>query len=970
MGTKRKSKGASPNATRGIYSGCIHRRKNVPSGRIRRKAPSPTAIKLQERARRQILNLAHKTSIAECTWSTSSYGGVRQKNLAVACCSNRFAMCNGLNTWLGQAHGEEDDVNQADVATVVARMRRYIASLDKVRRRDFIAQYSYYTGYDLDNVRGIRKGAQLYTFFLPSLQDMKRALDDADVRETLLPPVQGDLNPVCNKWFFFVTGLSMDAVYNQALRNEIYSKGPIAVATDLDVGIPVQRNLAYLVNRARPQSNSCVQFLLELAEISEFMPHQAKGKRPTCVIPCRTFLAAHRLYVGSMERSLGVEWAREQDIELHMHDPEPAETVAARQKRAEISGGDAEEKRVAPDRRVEEEENNLLQFKRAMKKKKKKKQNIARQLAHSVSAVRRVPPRGGQENVEDVSASEEQLSPVKKKRRLIKGPGVKRSVERGEKRYRYGNKLCGLKRADRPESPDVAKYTWFCKVWCNEPDLAHIIIRAHLPFAKCTICVRQRAYFSMKRTQAERDADTLVTLDHLDAVAKEKRCYYSHRSKARKYDKRFLSMIIDGADQSKYDLPYWCEKNHASDEVRRLKMHLYGVLCHGRKAYCFAMPDHEAHGHNTTIKCIWKVIVDQYIEGGNKLPPVLFLQLDNTTRQNKGQFLIGFLKLLVQHGIFERIYVCFLPVGHTHEDIDQMFSRLAIALRGRNMLSRDQMTQVIENAYLFEGAPPKVEHWDRLDNIRDWIDQYIKAPAGIMKYRHFRISKADSGASAGGVMVQVRDKMTLDMEENWKGMEENTNRTFLFTTPFGVPNLWKFVKNDEMPCSIKRDTTDEEILKMRQGLAKLAGVFPNFTLAAQLDCEEIVRLFEKPALKFNWKKEHVKMLFAGEGNGAARKGGNSVSIGAQNNNIFGNLGQEGIEEGQIYLLRPLTHWKGGPYNVYDFVYMLILCTNSLCLLLLSDATPPIWLGRAMIREDKIEGASTTIGYTSTTCLCY
>ncbi len=86
-----------------------------------------------------------------------------------------------------------------------------------------------------------------------------------------------------------------------------------------------------------------------------------------------------------------------------------------------------------------------------------------------------------------------------------------------------------------------------------------------------------------------------------------------------------------------------------------------------------------------------------------KLPPVFLLQLDNTTKQNKGTFLYVFLFLLVHHGVFERIIITYLPVGHTHEDIDQMFSRFAIALRQFNAetVTRTEMGNVLDEAFFF-----------------------------------------------------------------------------------------------------------------------------------------------------------------------------------------------------------------------------------------------------------------------------
>ena len=51
-------------------------------------------------------------------------------------------------------------------------------------------------------------------------------------------------------------------------------------------------------------------------------------------------------------------------------------------------------------------------------------------------------------------------------------------------------------------------------------------------------------------------------------------------------------------------------------------------------------------------------------------------------RENKNRYLFAYLKSLVDCGIFEHIYLNFLPVGHTHCDIDQLFSRVATFLKG------------------------------------------------------------------------------------------------------------------------------------------------------------------------------------------------------------------------------------------------------------------------------------------------
>jgi hypothetical protein len=56
--------------------------------------------------------------------------------------------------------------------------------------------------------------------------------------------------------------------------------------------------------------------------------------------------------------------------------------------------------------------------------------------------------------------------------------------------------------------------------------------------------------------------------------------------------------------------------------------------------------------------------------------------ISNVCRECKNRYIFAYLKSLIDCGTFKHIYLFFLPVGHTHCDIDQMFSRLAVFLAG------------------------------------------------------------------------------------------------------------------------------------------------------------------------------------------------------------------------------------------------------------------------------------------------
>jgi hypothetical protein len=125
----------------------------------------------------------------------------------------------------------------------------------------------------------------------------------------------------------------------------------------------------------------------------------------------------------------------------------------------------------------------------------------------------------------------------------------------------------------------------------------------------------------------------------------------------------------------------------------------------------------------------------------NRRPRKLYLQLDNTARQNKSKYLFSYLGWLVQTCQATEVIVSFLPVGHTHEDIDQLFSRLSVYLRKHDAHDRPALMKAFENAYTTkEGVPLRALYLDRLTNFSGWAEGYIenKFFKGISTYHQFR----------------------------------------------------------------------------------------------------------------------------------------------------------------------------------------------------------------------------------------
>ena len=95
--------------------------------------------------------------------------------------------------------------------------------------------------------------------------------------------------------------------------------------------------------------------------------------------------------------------------------------------------------------------------------------------------------------------------------------------------------------------------------------------------------------------------------------------------------------------------------------------------------------------------------------------------MDNTTRDSKNHYLLGFCAMLLNEGIFQEVEVHFLPVGHTHTDIDQTFSLIGSRLREEGAFSMPHLMRLVSRGWSMHtsiGNPRKVH--ERLDHVLDF----------------------------------------------------------------------------------------------------------------------------------------------------------------------------------------------------------------------------------------------------------
>ena len=297
----------------------------------------------------------------------------------------------------------------------------------------------------------------------------------------------------------------------------------------------------------------------------------------------------------------------------------------------------------------------------------------------------------------------------------------------------------------------------FCRIW--DTFMSHVKIRKHDAFSRCSLCTSLREMKRKASTIIEKKIVDILLAHHNNFQRKERAEYYRIRELAASNPNEVLSMIIDGADQSEYGLPRFAVASKAEDSGRKIKTKLMGALVHHRFAMASLVPMNAKSGSNLVIEMIHRAMLETYYRCQERqlpFPKTLYLQLDNTSGQNKNNYLMAYLSLLVESNIFTSVCVSFLPVGHTHEDVDQMFKIFKQALLKADTITATDLLDVIRKSYSTLDVVTSII--DSQANWKDYFDQrsdFSKHPC-ITEAASFLIQKFD-GETACKVKRNMSD---------------------------------------------------------------------------------------------------------------------------------------------------------------------------------------------------------------------
>jgi hypothetical protein len=211
--------------------------------------------------------------------------------------------------------------------------------------------------------------------------------------------------------------------------------------------------------------------------------------------------------------------------------------------------------------------------------------------------------------------------------------------------------------------------------------LPKVYLRLHKGVSsKCYSCSRFNRRIKVARTRPDREYWEQQKRLHLKFVYEERvlfnEIFYSGLS-----DPKLLVAIIDGWDSCKTVIPsYACLQGELGGMYKNfLKTKLTGVMFVGYKLFMLRTFPWVGTGANLTVTALVWALAHLQASAGNKagrqgaqLPPHLHLLVDGGA-ENVNKTVFGFAASLLVNKVFELVTLSRLPVGHTHNQLDQQY---------------------------------------------------------------------------------------------------------------------------------------------------------------------------------------------------------------------------------------------------------------------------------------------------------
>lgn len=232
----------------------------------------------------------------------------------------------------------------------------------------------------------------------------------------------------------------------------------------------------------------------------------------------------------------------------------------------------------------------------------------------------------------------------------------------------------------------------------------------HVKFLKQTILGRCDFCMSipMQKSKITSELDKLVFMQacmtHREIYSQERLLYSNRIQSSANNPEQIVHLVFDCPDG--YDLPHVVPVTKETASLPKLAVSAVGTINHSTQTrdYMFFLDEYKKNA-NLILSCFYIHLIEHFTSTG-KHPPILWLQADNCFKENKNRWMLAFCCWLIHIGWFREIMISMLPPGHTHIDIDQMFSTFSRWLDIHSVEFLEDLVEAINKSYKKETTKP------------------------------------------------------------------------------------------------------------------------------------------------------------------------------------------------------------------------------------------------------------------------
>jgi hypothetical protein len=214
-----------------------------------------------------------------------------------------------------------------------------------------------------------------------------------------------------------------------------------------------------------------------------------------------------------------------------------------------------------------------------------------------------------------------------------------------------------------------------------------------------------------------------------------------------------MSIIMDGATD--VTLPFCVPAPSTWKDLHLYKLGVHGIINHGlKKRYVYLHQGQFGCGPDFAISILHQHLRHVLLWPGAYRPSNLYLQFDNCSRENKNKYMLAYCHWLVANKVFHSITMSFLPVGHTHEDVDQMFSGFVSGMHKQPHVNTvEDFIAGLCTWYTVPQLQPIPIFLYEVWSIKSWLEPYLCAVKGTSKPGIFKFELSNDGC----VLMSTKD---------------------------------------------------------------------------------------------------------------------------------------------------------------------------------------------------------------------